>query len=712
MKSILALLLFVPVFVVAQDKSITYTARAIPLRVVLDDLSKQSGMKLRAEAQMEQEPLILRLDNAPMKDVMAKMADVFQADWVDHKDYWRLERSEDKVTALRERAFQEKAQKLKDGIDYLVQMEERNGPLDAKGADNLITQAIRFDLQHKNDTSMRSTPDDFARDSQLPHSRLGVKLLALMDPAELAKIKDGDHVVYSTSPNSTQRQFPQVDPAIIDSWMADMKTYHDAYDRVKPNFESMWAGEYQAEADLPKSKPTRLVVTIESYGSGIAVATFTLFGDKDEHLADDGESIGSSAKASFDHRAAMAKLTDDARKNGFALSDIQKEISTRGNQVPGQTRPLSAEAINTILNPTKIDPLALGTSDTVLIGSQLQNLNAIALVPDSDIFYAGYAARDGKTTLAKYISMLWRSATDAQIDNGWLVVKPVDAQSAQDERMPRNVLEEFLKRSMAEGIVSIDAAADLRASLSTKADLGLAAEGVSNLLGMLAADAINAYDPTLSRFFGLMGPKDRSMAQVDTYKTTFEALTDDQRDLIHTWLYGNNSYLQSTQSSNKTNTWEHDVTDLIPNGIAPDSPISVTDRIVDTCFVTQQTQNGSSYATAMSDDYLVQTIARTEHPELFPEDNYSTPTGFRTGKQRVVTIRIDLDGKYQDSGMLTENHPASDTDLSLETYLKQLPDDTKKALLKKVNDLVNNMRQYRQRTPGAGGSGTGAKPPL
>jgi len=707
--TLLTLLFLLPGLSLAQGKPITYTARAIPLRVVLEDISKQSGMKLKAMNEMEAEPLILRLDNVPMSDVMAKMADVFQADWVDHKDYWRLERSEEKVAALRESAFQRKLRAVKKGIDSLLDMDAKNGPLDARAADNLMAQAIRFDQQHKNDTSMRYTPEDVARDRQMPNSRLGIKLLSLMDPLELAKIKEGDRVVYSTTPTSTQRQFPKIDPAIIDQWTADVKTLHDAYERAKPKFESMWSGDYQTQAQIPTSKPTRLVVTIESYAETATLITFALLGEKDEYLVDESEGIGIQFNEAFDHRLAMQKVAEEARKTGFEVGMIQREIWSHGNRVGSQIRPLSPEAVDVVLHPTTIDPLALGTGDTVLIGSKLENLNAIALVPDADAFYAGIVSSDGKTSLKEYVGSLWRSRSDAQVADGWLVIKPKDAQLAQDQRMPRSVMQEFLQKSLSDHGVSIEAAADLRASLPLDADLSLASDGVSVLLGSLAADAINAYDPTLSRFYGFLDAKDRNTAAQDTLRTTVSALSDDQKNLIQKWVFGNTSYLHDLVPVKSSTTWQRDATDLLPNGIAADSPISITDRVIDMAFVTQQSPSGSSYAMPAEGNYLASLIVRYQHPELFEHSDFTKPSGFRTGKQRVVTIKIDLDGKYQDVGMLTENHPSSDIDLTIEAFLKQLPPDRREALMQEVNEQIERMKTYQQKNPSTATGGQ--KPP-
>ena len=65
----------------AQDGRVTYSTVAVSAKKALADLAQKSGMNIQCSAAMEREILILRLENAPMDEVMKQIAAVTSGTW-------------------------------------------------------------------------------------------------------------------------------------------------------------------------------------------------------------------------------------------------------------------------------------------------------------------------------------------------------------------------------------------------------------------------------------------------------------------------------------------------------------------------------------------------------------------------------------------------------------------------------------------------------
>src|SRR6476646_9151804 len=63
------------------SKPITYTTAAVPLHRAFEDIGKSAGIKFEIDGSMGEEPVILRLQGVPVKDVMDRVAAMEGAEW-------------------------------------------------------------------------------------------------------------------------------------------------------------------------------------------------------------------------------------------------------------------------------------------------------------------------------------------------------------------------------------------------------------------------------------------------------------------------------------------------------------------------------------------------------------------------------------------------------------------------------------------------------
>src|SRR6476469_4179397 len=71
------------------NPTIEYTTAAVPAYKAIDDIAKLSEKKIRVAEPLNQQPLILRLHDAPFKDVLTWLATALHGTWID-KDHYRV----------------------------------------------------------------------------------------------------------------------------------------------------------------------------------------------------------------------------------------------------------------------------------------------------------------------------------------------------------------------------------------------------------------------------------------------------------------------------------------------------------------------------------------------------------------------------------------------------------------------------------------------
>jgi hypothetical protein len=698
----------------AQDlaKPITYTTAAKPLRLVLEDLSKQAGVKIQTTEDMENEPLILRLQGVSLKDVMDKMADVFAADWVDHGTYRQLERSDVKTAAIRAALLQQRTAKIKEGIESLTKLEQDNPPMDQDQAEKLVKDMLNYAQITKNGRSADSNRLRFVLESRMPSMRFALKSLAKLDPAELATIADGGRIVYSTSPNSLQRPLAGVDEGALQELASGMKLMQSAVAKLKPEFKNGQDYGISSNSTIFTAKPAKFIAVADRT-FGILQVNFTLSDEKGNPLIQDYESVGEKWDATFNAREKGLELDKKNATEGYELGAVAKELAARIGHSGAELRPLSAAARNTLLSPATIEPLSVATSDLLLKGAERAGINLIALAPDSVDAAAIVSARTGKTSLERFQQSLRGSGASLEIQDGWIVVKPDDPMAAAEGRVSRPLLEEFLKQVYADQFVSIDSAADLRVACPLGSGFDLAANEVGMLLDNNGTSSLYPQSANSLRFYGSLSAQQRDAARNGGLSLTFESLSTEQKQMISSVVYDGYTQLefagQPGPGDDYNQLYGQDKTDLLPDGIPMSTVITVADKEGDAGYTTVQTGSGPSYSYPQELEYMSYAIVQMQHPELMPDYGQHV-VGFQLGRQRTVDIKIGL-GKYAISDRIQEQRTPKGPPQSVDAFMASLSDEQRKKLQAQIDQYIQAMSRRTTDAKPAPTTTSGGAPP-
>lgn len=673
---------------------ISFTTKAIPTRVALQELSKQAGINLETTSDMEEEPIILRLDHVPLKVVMDKMADVYGADWVDHHGFWRLERSDDKVTAIKKRLFKARVQAVKASMDELTKIEAKQKPIDEPEAESMITDALAIGkLVIKDHAAVGDRQFTFG--TRMPYMRFAVKELARMDPEELASIGDHRRVVYSLTPNGMQRQLPPVDPDDFAQLHQQCTVLKQAMDKLKPDFSFGTQGVTMDEdvsfeaGSAGLSSPTHLLVIATRTGRVIDLL-FSSMDDRGIQNMEDSESVGVSWASYFRKREKDGVLAAKAQQDGFALGPVAGELAARLGHLKSELKPISKATLDVLLDPVDTDPLGLATSDTLLTGAEKDGLNVIALPTEETEPIALQCAQNGKTSLERFEAALKDTETDLTVEDGWVTLKPIDPLEAAAERVPRAALQAYYRSLTEAGFVSLETFSKLRYACSRDAGLEVPMLGTHLLLNSDEWFMLARQCPDRMRFYGSLTDDEREAARKGTLTFNFANLSGEQQEMIRSLIFDSSSpWFSPVKRTLATPIWNPERTNALPNGVPMNTRITLEDRSTRAIFFKGISFRGTEYTSMPMDiESGAREILQAQHPEVFPGEMHLDASGWMLGGQRTLDVKVLEGDDYQTEDFFQEASSPKTKPLPLSQFLASLPEDLRTEIQNDISKML------------------------
>lgn len=706
--------LFVSANCQAFPQPITFTTKAVPTRQVLQELSKQAGVKLEATNEMQDEPLIVRLNKVPLKKAMDEIAAIFDADWVDHHGYWQLERSSDKRAEIRRGILEKREKAIQHSYQELQKRQDEIPALNSESADALV-KGLYEDAKKRAAGGDTDDQKEMDMQSRLPWTRLTRSIVLSMDPSELAAIQTNRRVVFATSPNALQRPLRDLPSKAFTDFNAEMTLLNASFQKVVPQQDHGLLNELTQPGKGPLA---RIVVASQPFPHDETLhLQFHFLDAQSQDLATDSQDLGTTIEDWMGNQKDYATLRQAAQKEGFPLGPVGQEIAPRtGQHQPGEWRRLSTEAEYALLHPVEQDPLSLATSDIILTSAQKAGENAICLATDETEFYALNSGRLGKTSLAAFETIAEKQCgmTFTEAD-GWLIGKPTDPLDAEVGRMPRPLLQSFIQEAAKEGFISIDNAANLCEAAPIDANLMLSSEYSHFLVPEGILETLDS-DPDILRLIGSLSPVQRHGAAKGSITLRVGDLSAEQKGILQRWAFDGFNPLEQGDSSFDAiqNVQNQERTDFYPKGLPDDVEILVTDVSEPVFFVRETNFGGGSYDMSLPGDALASAIADSQHPELSSMTNPSRLDKLSKGIERTVSIRLVSGSKSMDDVAREEHRPTGEMQ-TIDQFLTSLPSDEREKIDAAVAAILDREREHRSNRPASGpapaSEGGGVKPP-
>ncbi|OYT74767.1 MAG: hypothetical protein CFK49_06665 [Armatimonadetes bacterium JP3_11] len=705
---------------------ITYDKPAQTVKQLLEDLSRQTDVRFHVQPPLDAEIVLVVVREMPLKELMAHLATVTDAEWIRQSDgSHRLVRT---PKILHERRKQDNAELLRALKRQLEQAEtlQLAAPLtesQARQLRNKIKELMR-EIENANPTTpLWKTPyyNSLYTNSQelLAGVRLLVRLLQKMNLQHLLEIPVGERRVFSNvqgkyltplgfSAEPLMQQFLQEQEIVYQVWAHP--TEGISPEKLNEFEERFGVGVFQEWHSRKPSRhtPKRIYVEIrrhspEYFSFSVVLAT----DDGKQLLSEDGSSWFLFAKRDNQERLS-------AQNSSHPQIEIVWSERTREFLEAYRTMERTEEAVPwpAILNPSQTEPLSLVPTDVLCALARARGKSLVALLGDDLASGMSKRALRGGRFFEEYRPTIeWIAAI--QESESVILCKPRYSSYRWGQRANRVALMQAIERLRQHGYPRLEAIVSLNQFVM---------QSISNAVAELYLQLIIPEDVWFylaEELFFLASLTPVQMERLWAGQALSLAdLTPAQREQLTRMLYvGSNYHLRiSRRSPNPSEESEGGeflrsvglIHALYPNGLPADTTIQqqegffqrwelgvFTQRragvwssfqtlsgIVDAIYSVQADEQPQWMSDYMREVYR-ERVARYQTQLLMPARMRMLALEVRLDKHLSVPLLPDLLIDYE---LLNEGKPAT---------LDKLPEDFKKQL----KEIEESFKKWRRHSP-------------
>lgn len=714
---------------------VTYRTVAVPAEVAIKGLSDKAGVPLWIAPTLFDKTLLIDVKDAPLKDVMDRLAYSCDGLWEPSGNGWRLVRDEEKRKALQIAADARELESITKQLAKITGSGQQTTPFDQAAAQKFArsVQQVREDSSQPDPgVSVWKRISDLGKQS--PSGRLMARLVVSLDPKELQKLKEGNRIVYSSLPTAMQKRMPASLNAAIADFVREQNLWASVAEQTFPQQDDQGGGGYyiaplQDRGRADKLAKVLLAVTHQQFGS---YSIHMMAADAKGHIISRGDENFSAQFSEEDERMMSQPPKADPNEKPIEIAPLSKELTKalgNGNiyESRGIVPTLSPALREAMLNPEKVDPLSFATSDILFgIGAQTHS-NIVANVPDY-LFFLNIDNPGMKMDRpSAFFQITKMMKIEAEVKDGWFVVHPGTSPFTTVSLINRKALGPLLRNIVKKGRLTLDDAATY----------ALSAPGQG--MDFIGSIYLSCFDPTarqlidensrdMLQFYATLSPYQRQAAQRQQ-PISFQSLSPLQRTILERLVYGtDNSPLQVVSDIPETegapmdemNDWDslnRESTECLPRGLPSTGSFtieSVTDQVVSPVEDNQGETGRIMYGNngELSVDDLAMQIFAKERPDLFPWMTGENGEQRNLDKLRIGS-RLQVNFSFTFTPTVVMTNQLKELNLSTTTVsYANLPADLKSKIQAAVEKMRKDYKDVKSDSDTAGqGGGTGVKPP-
>jgi hypothetical protein len=489
----------------------------------LSQISAQVGEHLVCSKGLSQEILMIRAQEANWEDLKARLAKVMSAQWSKKRDEWVLERPAHMSKSLAKDRLEMTAKVIEADVKSKL---NQVVPWTRQYLTSIVTNMSTLaEKEHSSDSQARSEAYNALIDSgrTAPAGRALRRILASMDPAEIAAIGKDSNVVFATQPTQMERALPSKAQEILETFNEEQRQFALELERNTELFAPLTYLDPRLNVSTANGPATRFVVSMRRYGIAYMQVSLSAVDQKGWHIANTGDSL-TTATSILPNQIQVPKkvipLSDEAKefekiflfrsyRYGGDLGDPSNLPQLIKKWAPIFSRPNLHEPMDFIVGPA-LDECA-----------KAMQVNLVANLSDELLGWVPMTkwrqpeAKDVLEQLARAYSNM-----KSERDGKWLQLMPLDPIKATEERLTRDVMGRLAADTYAAGHSTIDQLG--RYAVAQPGDLCLDLGGLDSTYATLCDETGtstggglgNVYYRTLLRVWG--------------------ALTQEQRDSLRT----------------------------------------------------------------------------------------------------------------------------------------------------------------------------------
>ncbi len=650
----------------------------VPLHQLLDQVSKLSGKKLIAAEELYKEPIVLAVQNVPLKDLMDKLADEFVAEWKTTDQGIQLTRTPEAVDAFQKNIDDARSKGFEKSIDELRPI-AASQLMDDKEAKQIAAVYVKLLEDEKNGTVGDGNNIRFNLEKRTGDRRLLAQLALLVGSQKLAGLAYGSHV-FSLDPTPMEEPIEGFDTQLLNSYIQQKNLLAKAIqDRLPKDTwdnnadSSMFTS--QKEVNGPVKPLLQIFSDPKTEGATLILSVYDSTG---QFVGGASQSLGNA----WDARTYMpqrAKVTYQSKnEENVTMSPVEQELIDRYSNRAKPVKPLS-EAARYLLSNAQDDELLGNFFATILIEeARRENRNLIASVGDGEWRIPRIVGNGVKPSVYELSTTAFKRAVYDRPE-GWLVVKAANPIAASSSRIPREALDAFVRAWFDKGFFSIEDWAELATHLKAKEEPTLTFTYWNLLAGQSGMTYDNDWDSL--RLYGYL-----SQNQIDQLSAgkalEFYTLSQEEQQVLQRLVYETGTLRQASPSKMSSFVSDSDngspyaqgvdgnPQESVPNGIPNTALLTAKINTKDMIYI-REGSDTSAYEREIDINELAWVLVRNDDPK-FQNEPYKFQS-LRLGTKRSITFDLSLNDKVKMESELREDQYAKGDPILVDQLKDRLP---------------------------------------
>jgi hypothetical protein len=451
-------------------KTVTMTARALPVGEIIRQVCNQTGLPLKV-GNVALEPVIVKADAMPSKAFLESLASVLGAGWHKDGDSIILSREESDIFAADAARDAERKRDWAKGLEQtkanLKQNNDWSDAAIAKRMDQLRAQAKSILASQKQEGE--GLPTIYTGTVGLPDNLIVSEAVSKLPLSAFTSIKAGERVIYSTQPNPLQQMLPYR-PEAVGVYLDARARYLAAVKTLSRDRRFQWASGLAHEASTMGGSP-KLVVRLSGQGGSYVNVECFLANAAGEVLSTSSTTVVPSNTFTTIHPGAKEKVVfgPDSLPLARVVATGNMHPSCREYDVAYPSfgwvfDKQAAKVVSILEDPVAHEPLSYCASDLFIGWATSVKKNIIAYV--SDLSFARINQSCLSTNLRYDDILSYPANLGCTITVGDpILVRPMDIQSAIDNHVDRVALKRLIDKVHTVGYLRL---ADLAPYCATR----------------------------------------------------------------------------------------------------------------------------------------------------------------------------------------------------------------------------------------------------
>jgi hypothetical protein len=708
------------------SRLVSAEVKAASAPVAISELSKQIGYPLEAMPSTKDDILIIRVEKAPLRTVMDKIARATNTTWEKTGSGQRLVRNAD---TLRAEAIAESAEfqaEVEVALEKLRKDQIKAGEMNERTATALANQMFDWQERQSDGSPMNDYQTYQRLQGSLPINRISRTLVASLDAKSISAIPMGRRWVFSSHPNRLQRPFPGNMLSLWQSYVREQTVWNKAFAEVRDRRSVQERYFMGGSGSLARASTGKLVLGVtRNHDSNSVLVNVFAIDSLGRVIATANESLSPEAMNQF--RFDPTKLGADEKPIQFQgmtkrVFQAMQEAYASARKNGGQPDMEVAQDVKLVLvQPEKYEPLSLLVSDALIETAKAKSMNLVCSASDNLFMAVGLGAQ-GDVKPSQVLAILPVTGSRSDTKDGWITIGPKVPSYARRARASRVALGQFYRQCVREGRVSIDNHANFafRSGLEEQSFMPMV---VLTLTGVLRAGAQYGSEWTALRLFGSLNASQKQAVRREQ-PILLRSFSPDQLEIIRHHLFDRSyaGFDVSVRSEDRLPEdgdgprygFNNDATEVLPNGLIGTELFSISDKNEPMFFSTpdEEGTNGIRFGeTPLTSQGVAYEIFQKERPEMFPwrvQNGFPQRTfsKFRLGTQRTIAVRAEMSPRAALNMQLQERAVSGSA-----VPLDKLPEPNRRLIL---DELAKLREQYKNMNPpewNPGGGGQKTPPP-